>query len=57
MNDLPNDENKRFVFDYRKKHPDLRPSAYGAQAYDAAARQKLKALSLELAGLKTASAK
>jgi NAD(P)-dependent dehydrogenase (short-subunit alcohol dehydrogenase family) len=28
-----------------------------AQAYDAAARQKLKALSLELAGLKTASAK
>jgi branched-chain amino acid transport system substrate-binding protein len=36
VNDLPNDENKRFVFDYRKKHPDLRPSAYGAQAYDAA---------------------
>jgi hypothetical protein len=28
-----------------------------AQAYDAAARQKLKALSLELAGLKKASAK
>ncbi|SHN72368.1 ABC transporter substrate-binding protein [Bradyrhizobium erythrophlei] len=36
VNDLPNDENKRFVSDYRRKHPDLRPSAYGAQAYDAA---------------------
>jgi branched-chain amino acid transport system substrate-binding protein len=36
VNDLPNDENKRFVSDYRKKHPDLRPSGYGAQAYDAA---------------------
>src|SRR3984957_10631942 len=35
VNDLPNDENKRFVFDYRKKHPDLPPSFYGAQAYDA----------------------
>jgi branched-chain amino acid transport system substrate-binding protein len=36
VNDLPNDENRRFVADYRKKHPDLRPSFYGAQAYDAA---------------------
>jgi branched-chain amino acid transport system substrate-binding protein len=36
VNDLPNEENKRFVADYRKKHPGLRPSAYGAQAYDAA---------------------
>src|SRR5579872_1840190 len=36
VNDLPNDTNKRFVADYRKKHPDLRPSFYGAQAYDAA---------------------
>ena len=36
VNDLPNDENKRFVSDYRKKHPGLRPSAYGAQAYDVA---------------------
>ena len=35
-NDLPNDENKRFVTDYRKKYPGLRPSFYGAQAYDAA---------------------
>jgi branched-chain amino acid transport system substrate-binding protein len=35
VNDLPNEENKRFVADYRKKHPGLRPSAYGAQAYDA----------------------
>ena len=36
VNDLPNEENKRFVADYRKKHPGLRPSYYGAQAYDAA---------------------
>ena len=35
VNDLPNEENKRFVADYRKKHPGLRPSFYGAQAYDA----------------------
>src|SRR5579859_1607353 len=33
VNDLPNDENRRFVADYRKKHPGLRPSAYAAQAY------------------------
>ena len=36
VNDLPNEENKRFVADYRKKYPGLRPSFYGAQAYDAA---------------------
>jgi branched-chain amino acid transport system substrate-binding protein len=36
VNDLPNDENKRFVADYRKKYPNLRPTYYGAQAYDAA---------------------
>ena len=36
VNDLPNEENKRFVADYRRKHPGLRPSFYGAQAYDAA---------------------
>ncbi len=36
VNDLPNEENKRFVADYRKKYPGLRPSAYGAQAYDTA---------------------
>ena len=36
VNDLPNDENKRFVADYRKKCPGLRPTYYGAQAYDAA---------------------
>ena len=35
VNDLPNEENKRFVTDYRKKHPGLRPSFYGAQPYDA----------------------
>src|SRR6202044_1369041 len=29
-------ENKRFVEDYRKKYPGLRPTYYGAQAYDAA---------------------
>src|SRR3954469_8024241 len=36
VNDLPNEQNKRFVADYRKKHPGLRPTYYGAQAYDAA---------------------
>src|ERR1700740_552255 len=36
VNDLPNEQNKKFVADYRKKYPDLRPSYYGAQAYDAA---------------------
>ena len=36
VNDLPNDENRRFVADYRSKHPGLRPSFYGAQAYDGA---------------------
>jgi len=35
VNDLPNDQNRRFVADYRKKHPGLRPSFYAAQAYDA----------------------
>ncbi len=36
VNDLPNEQNKKFVADYRKKYPGLRPSFYGAQAYDAA---------------------
>src|SRR3954464_9265913 len=36
VNDLPNAENKRFVDDYRKKYTGLRPTYYGAQAYDAA---------------------
>jgi branched-chain amino acid transport system substrate-binding protein len=36
VNDLPNEQNKKFVADYRKKYPNLRPSYYGAQAYDAA---------------------
>src|SRR5215216_4880838 len=36
VNDLPNDANKKFVEDYRKKHPGLSPSFYGAQSYDAA---------------------
>src|SRR6267154_1387820 len=36
VNDLRNAENKRFVEDYRKKYPGLRPTYYGAQAYDAA---------------------
>src|ERR1700737_4467879 len=35
-NELPNEQNKKFVADYRKKYPNLRPSYYGAQAYDAA---------------------
>jgi branched-chain amino acid transport system substrate-binding protein len=36
VNDLPNEANKKYVADYRKKHPSLRPSFYGAQTYDAA---------------------
>jgi branched-chain amino acid transport system substrate-binding protein len=36
VNDLPNEQNKRFVADYLKKYPGMRPSFYGAQAYDAA---------------------
>src|SRR6201993_3850210 len=36
VNDLPGEQNKRFVEDYRKKYPGLRPTYYGAQAYDAA---------------------
>jgi len=36
VHDLPNEQNKRFVADYRKKYPGLRPTYYGAQAYDAA---------------------
>jgi branched-chain amino acid transport system substrate-binding protein len=36
VNDLPNAQNKKFVEDYRKKYPNLRPTYYGAQAYDAA---------------------
>src|ERR1700758_2849110 len=36
VNDLPNAENKKFVEDYRKKYPGLRPTYYGAQSYDAA---------------------
>jgi len=36
VNDLPNETNKKFVADYIKKYPGLRPSFYGAQSYDAA---------------------
>src|SRR5664279_1885725 len=36
VNDLPNEQNKQFVADYRKKYPGLRPTYYGAQSYDAA---------------------
>ena len=36
VNDLPNQQNKQFVADYAKKYPNLRPTYYGAQAYDAA---------------------
>src|SRR3984957_4431543 len=35
VNDLPNEENRRFVAGYRKKYPGLRPTFYGSQAYDA----------------------
>src|ERR1700709_2464866 len=36
VNDLPNEQNKQFAADYRKKYPGLPPPYYGAQAYDAA---------------------
>jgi branched-chain amino acid transport system substrate-binding protein len=36
VNDLPNEQNKKYVADYRAKHPGLRPTFYGAQTYDAA---------------------
>lgn len=36
VNDLPNEQNKKFVADYLKKYPGKRPTFYGAQAYDAA---------------------
>jgi branched-chain amino acid transport system substrate-binding protein len=36
VNDLPNEQNKKFVADYRTKYPGLRPTFYGAQTYDAA---------------------
>ncbi len=36
VHDLPSPQNKKFVDDYRKKYPGLRPTYYGAQAYDAA---------------------
>ena len=36
VNDLPNEQNKKFVEDYRKMYTGLRPTYYGAQAYDAA---------------------
>ena len=32
VNDLPNEQNKTFVADYRKKYTGLRPTYYGAQA-------------------------
>ncbi len=34
VNDLPNDANKRYVADFKKKH-NVYPSYYGAQSYDA----------------------
>ena len=34
VNDLPNDQNKRYVADFKKKH-NVYPSYYGAQSYDA----------------------
>ncbi len=36
VNELPNEQNKKFVADYRKKYTGLRPTFYGAQSYDAA---------------------
>ena len=34
VNDLPNEQNKRYVADFKKKH-NIYPSYYGAQSYDA----------------------
>jgi branched-chain amino acid transport system substrate-binding protein len=36
VNDLPNEQNKKFVADYIAKYKGTRPSFYGAQSYDAA---------------------
>jgi branched-chain amino acid transport system substrate-binding protein len=36
VNDLPNEANKKFVADYIKKYPGLKPAFYGSQSYDAA---------------------
>jgi len=36
VNDLPNEQNKRFVADFRKKYGKVGPTFYGAQSYDAA---------------------
>jgi branched-chain amino acid transport system substrate-binding protein len=36
VNDLPNEQNRKFVADYIKKYNGARPSFYGAQSYDAA---------------------
>jgi branched-chain amino acid transport system substrate-binding protein len=36
VNDLPNEQNRRFIADYVKKYGGMRPSFYGAQTYDAA---------------------
>src|ERR1700761_8233797 len=36
VNDLPSEQNKKYVEDYRKKYAPARPTYYGAQAYDAA---------------------
>src|SRR6201982_508150 len=36
VNALPNEQNKKFVADYRAKYAPARPSFYGAQSYDAA---------------------
>ncbi len=36
VNDLPNEANKKYVADYIKKYPGLKPSFYGSQSYDAA---------------------
>jgi branched-chain amino acid transport system substrate-binding protein len=35
VNDLPNEQNRKFVADYRAKYTGLRPTFYGAQSYDA----------------------
>lgn len=36
VQDLPNEQNKKFVADYRAKNGDRRPAPYASQSYDAA---------------------
>src|SRR3979409_977853 len=47
VNDLPNEQNKKFVADYRKKYPGLRPTFYGAQSYHTAQQTNSAAVAVK----------